>query len=146
MGDEDDIDEFGIDDSKKSERKRQRERQRRSDIANAFEDLSSLLSQIDPDDSESAPNRRRRRKPGDPVESDVDASGMTRLDLIGRTAEVLRKLQRENFELRQKLEEKRHTGGDDKVSCRLKFLLRLFAKPMANFVSHSCCPCFRMYW
>lgn len=115
MGDEDDTDEL-VDDSKKSERKRQRERQRRSDIANAFEELSSLLSQIDPDESENASSKRKRRKSGEPVESDVDASGMTRLDLIGRTAEVLRKLQRENDELRRKLEENRRSGGDDKVS------------------------------
>jgi Helix-loop-helix DNA-binding domain len=126
MVDDDDVDEYGADDSKKSERKRQREKQRRSDIASAFDELSSLLSQIDPDESEAVPNRRRRRKPGDVAEPETDASGLTRLDLIGRTAEVLRKLQRENTELRKRLEEqqnqlqnhdqKRGEAVDDKVS------------------------------
>lgn len=124
MGDDDEVDDgIGIDDSKKSERKRQRERQRRSDLANAFEELSSLLSQIDPDESENAPNNRRKRRKsgsiGETVDTaDVDATGMTRLDLIGRTAEVLRNLQRENAELKQRLEEEqqKQSGGDEKVS------------------------------
>ena len=117
MADEDETDDFGIDDTKKSERKRQRERQRRSDIASAFEELSSLLSQIDPEESDAnANNKRRRRKPGEPAEADVDGSGMTRLDLISRTAEVLRKLQRENAELKQQLElQQQRPSGEDKV-------------------------------
>jgi Helix-loop-helix DNA-binding domain len=126
MADDGDFDEYGADDSNKSERKRQREKQRRSDIASAFDELSSLLSQIDPEDTEVVPNRRRRRKAGEVAEVDADTSGLTRLDLIGRTAEVLRKLKRENEDLRKQLEEqqiyrrnidqKQEESVEDKVS------------------------------
>jgi Helix-loop-helix DNA-binding domain len=138
------------DESKKSERKRKRERQRRSDLANAFEELSTLVIQIDPDDNDpqsttltnadgiaipsstiSAPasirehgalgasNKRvQRRKSSGEVESaaaqaDLDGSGMTRLDLIGRTTMLLRRLQRENIDLRRRVDDykKGRTSG-----------------------------------
>lgn len=115
MAEEGEAAEDSVDDGpKKSERKRQRERQRRSDLSNAFDELSSLLSQIDPDDSDNAPNRRRRRRSVSEADGDVDASGMTRLDLIERTAAVLIKLQHENNDLKQKLAEQ-HRSGDGKV-------------------------------
>lgn len=98
--------EDGENTSKKSERKRQREKQRRSDLANAFDELANLLSRIEPDDLDASSNSRRRRRRNsadDGAEADADAAGMTRLDLIGRTVDALRRLHRENAELRQNL-------------------------------------------
>jgi hypothetical protein len=118
-GDVDD-DNLGGDESKKSERKRQRERQRRSDLANAFDELSSLLADIEPDDSDSGSNRRRRRKSEGgaistaDLDQAADNSGMTRLDLIGRSVEALRRLHGENTELKRVVEQQRE-GRDDKV-------------------------------
>jgi hypothetical protein len=110
-------DDFGGDESKKSERKRQRERQRRSDLANAFDELASFLAEIDPDDSDSGPKTRRRRKSEGGSAADIDPadnSGMTRLDLIGRSVEALRRLNGENTELKRVVEQQRE-GRDDKV-------------------------------
>jgi Helix-loop-helix DNA-binding domain len=100
----------------KSERKRKRERQRRSDLASAFEELATLVAQIDPEEGDEGGDNNRsgkrgRRKSDDPP--DVDS--MTRLDLIGRTTGVLRRLQRENAELRRRVDEKGRT--DDSVRC-----------------------------
>ena len=143
------------DESKKSERKRKRERQRRSDLANAFEELSSLVVQIDPDDNNDPPStsltdsdgiampsstistsaasirelggmgggvvgssstsasasikRVPRRKSG-AEEADLDGSGMTRLDLINRTTMLLRRLQRDNMDLRRRFDDYKKTG------------------------------------
>lgn len=164
-------DAVAVDESKKSERKRKRERQRRSDLASAFEELSSLVIQIDPDDNDphasvtgpsdadgaavlppstsSSTNARdhgamgskrgaRRKSMGDAdTSADVDAS-MTRLDLIGRTTMLLRRLQRENNDLRGRLHEYRkgrtsgsggHSMGagglhDDTVSGKLHRISR----------------------
>lgn len=105
--------------SKKSERKRQREKQRRSDLANAFEELSSLLSRIEPEEDDAGGKKRKRRSSVDGSnEADAaDSSGMTRLDVIGRTIEILRRLHRENSELKQSLDQPRRDGGsgDDRV-------------------------------
>jgi len=125
----------------KSERKRQREKQRRSDLANAFDELATLLSQIEPGQggaSTASGTKKRRRKSGDAAEVDTSGehgSGLTRLDVIGRTIEALRKLHKENLELKQSLAQGRPArgGSDDKVrpnlsdrsttraSCRLTF-------------------------
>jgi hypothetical protein len=122
------------DDTKKSERKRQRERQRRSDLATAFDELASLVGQIDPDEASTAPKRRRQRK-GSLGEaaggSDVasvsaeDPSAMTRLDLIQRTIEVLRRLQRENALLRQRVEQSGRSEADnERVSICSRFWMK----------------------
>ena len=139
------------DESKKSERKRKRERQRRSDLANAFEELSTLVIQIDPDDNDiltdadgiavpsstistsasirehgmmgigsgavstGSSKRGQRRKSSGEAEAavDLDGSGMTRLDLISRTTMLLRRLRRENIELRRRVDDykKGRTSG-----------------------------------
>lgn len=125
---------FLVDDTKKSERKRKRERQRRSDLTNALDELASLVSQIDPDESmdgssaaAAAVQKKRRRKSGEeeaaivqPPPSDLDNTNMTRLDLIGRATSVLKRLHSENLELRRRLvDQQSRSEGDDKV--RTKF-------------------------
>lgn len=104
----------------KSERKRKRERQRRSDLANAFDELAMILSQIEPDESGSMASRQKREKK--PVGESIDLeagniSGSTRLDLISKSVDVLRKLHRENTELKR-INERGGEGRDEKVCLR----------------------------
>jgi hypothetical protein len=108
--------------SKKSERKRQREKQRRFDLANAFDELAALLSRIEPEELDSSSNSRKKKKKSseEPELDPADAAGMTRLDLIGRTIDAIGRLHRENLELRHSLEHGRRNNrgggsGDDKV-------------------------------
>ena len=121
----------GGESSHKSERKRQRERQRRSALAGAFDELTALLGQLEPDDAASLPTeppmdssssskRKRRRSVGQ--EDLEDSAGMTRLDLIGRTVGVLRRLQKENSDLKRRLVESASGGGDSdqKVSFHIQ--------------------------
>lgn len=117
-GEDLDADIAGGDESTKSERKRQRERQRRSDLANAFDELAAILSLIDPDESDSLSTRQKRRKKsvGDATDLDAgDNAGSTRLDLIGKSVDVLRRLHSENMELKR-IHERNGEGKDDKVS------------------------------
>ena len=123
-----DDDQLGGDETKKSERKRQRERQRRYDIANAFDELSSLLSQIDPEDEDSPRSRRRRSSQGDDAPEAIEHpdtnQGHTRLDLIQRSVAALRQLHRENIELKTQLEQRR--GSDINKVRMLRFGCGLF--------------------
>jgi Helix-loop-helix DNA-binding domain len=122
VGGDDDEAIGSVDDTKKSERKRKRERQRRSDLTNALDELSVLVSQIDPEEqSDTVVQKKRRRKSGEAEaasgNNELDSTNMTRLDLVGRTTMVLRRLQRENAELKRRLEEQQsRSSGDDKVS------------------------------
>jgi hypothetical protein len=83
---------------KKSERKRQREKQRRTDLSNAFDELTTVLSTIEPDESG---KKRRKKSIGEGGDGDGDAAGMTRLDLVTRTIDMLKKLYADNKDLRQ---------------------------------------------
>lgn len=114
----------GEDEAGKSQRKRERERQRRTEMAGAFNDLSQLLHELDPDNADSfSGSRRRRRRGSDGDEFDLaaDGSGMTRLLLINRATEMLRTLRTENINLRHRLQ--MAGGADDKVNYSL-FLWR----------------------
>lgn len=102
--------------SKKSERKRQRERQRRFDLANAFDELATLLAQVDPEQEMDSPGRRRRRKGSMDMEAESsEGTGTTRLDLIGRSIDYIRRLSDENEELKKIVGHSRDPGGEDKV-------------------------------
>ena len=113
---------LGKDESKKAERKRERERRRRAENAQAFEELSAIVAEIDPEGGGGspveapAPARRRRRKSlaGGLDDAFDDTSGMTRLDLINRTTLLLKRLQQENTELRRRFE-----SGDDSNKVRV---------------------------
>jgi hypothetical protein len=78
------------DDSDKGERKRQREKQRRSDLASAFEDLQATLSRVE------------LGVDGFSRLANVDSADMpvTRLGLVLQTTETLRRLHQENMNMR----------------------------------------------
>jgi hypothetical protein len=97
-----------VEESDKGERKRQREKQRRSDFASAFEELQALLDVIEPDsDGYKVPS----------VDSDTTTPS-TRLDLVRQTTETLRRIYYDNVEMRRLLNT-RSTGTDtdNEVCC-----------------------------
>ena len=100
------------DGKEKSERKRQREKQRRSELTNAFDDLAALVMKMDnaDDDVDAEGARKKTRRmsghnPGD------DTGGMTRVDLINRALVIMKRLHQENIDLKQSLS---RSGGHDK--------------------------------
>ena len=88
----------------KVERKRQREKQRRSDLATAFEQLATLIKKVDPDrpdDKSEVSTTKRGKLVGDDDQGEIQ--GLTRLDLIQQAIDVLHKLHRENIDLRNEM-------------------------------------------
>jgi hypothetical protein len=79
----------------RSERKRYRERKRRSDVNKGFEDLMTLLVEIDPEVRLEAEERARRGQ-WKGVVSSQEENLLSRVDLISRTVIVLRRLHEEN--------------------------------------------------
>lgn len=84
----------------------EREKQRRTDLANAFDELAAMLSKIEPsedeeEEEEELVNGKKRRKKGQVSENEADTLGMNRLDLIGRTIDTLRRLHEENTDLKE---------------------------------------------
>ena len=86
----------------RSERKRHREQKRRSDVNKGFEALMTILIQIDPQVKHEAQERARRGlSKGGPAGAHDD-NLLSRVDLVNRTAEVLRRIHQEN-EQRKKI-------------------------------------------
>lgn len=79
----------------RSERKRYREKKRRSDVNKGFEDLMSLLLEIDPQVRAEAEERARRGQWKGALGSQED-NLLSRVDLISRTVHVMRRLHEEN--------------------------------------------------
>ena len=107
--------------SKRSERKRQREKQRRTDLSNAFDELAAFIVQIEPEAGESEMDMKKKRKRSSADVGD-DAGGITRLDLIGRALRIMKRLHRENEERKRMIDHMRERGGrpqnSDNVSTR----------------------------
>jgi len=107
---EDNIDDIVSDPAKlstlsRSERKRYREKKRRSDVNKGFDDLMNLLVQVDPDVRAEADERARRGQWKGGAGGGEGAFGagagpednlLSRVDLIARTVSVLGRLNREN--------------------------------------------------
>ena len=93
--------------TERSERKRQREKQRRSDLASAFDVLANILLEVEPGtDQEGVGQDGRKSSVHDSGELDhADPAGqtITRLDLIGETVEAIRRLHTENTKLKSAL-------------------------------------------
>ena len=95
--------------SMKSERKRRREKDRRKEMKEGFLELSQILAHVEPDDSDN-PNRKRNRRGSEDGSTDAEAAGMTRIDLISRAIDTVRRLNSENMELKRS-----KRSNDDKV-------------------------------
>ena len=95
---EDPIGEQEAETSKRSERKKEREKKRRGQISNAFEELAAFISQVEPEESGGAdPRKKRRKSEGGGAGGDAN-SGRTRLDLISRALTIMKRLHSENEE------------------------------------------------
>jgi hypothetical protein len=97
-GDDDDY--FSPEDLSKlsrSERKRHREKKRRSDVNKGFDDLMNLLVEIDPKVRIEAEERARRGQWKGSIGAQED-NLLSRVDLITRTVDVLRRVHQENEE------------------------------------------------
>lgn len=73
----------------RSERKRHREKKRRNDVNKGFDELFSLLLEIDPDVRTEASER---------AGPSADDSGLSRVDLIAHAIKALRRVHSENEE------------------------------------------------
>jgi hypothetical protein len=91
-----------------------REKQRRSDLSSAFEELSQFIAQVEPqgmteeDPDFQANDKKKRRKSIDGAD---DSNGVTRLDLIGRAVRIMKRLHRENEERKQIIASYEAHGG-----------------------------------
>jgi hypothetical protein len=81
----------------RSERKRHREKKRRSDVNKGFDDLMTLLLEIDPTVRAEAEERARRGQWKGSFGAHED-NLLSRVDLISRAVEVLGRVHRENEE------------------------------------------------
>ena len=119
----------------RSERKRHREKKRRNDVNKGFEDLMNLLLEIDPSVRSEAEERSKRGqfKSGTPNAAAAGSSApaqaeenlLSRVDLITKTTEVLRRVHRENEDrksiieqLLRKTNERQSTDPDGAVTLR----------------------------
>ena len=84
----------------KTERKRIREQQRRSDLTDAFDDLSALILEMN-GDAESKHEKKKRKISGQNHADDT--CGMSRVELINRSVATIERLHQENQELKLSL-------------------------------------------
>ncbi len=91
----------------RSERKRIREKQRRYDLSNAFDELATFVVQVDPEPGDAAllEGKKKRKKSGE------DSSGLTRLDLIDRALKLMKRLHKENEERKRIVMSMEGRGG-----------------------------------
>lgn len=80
----------------RSERKRHREKKRRSDVNKGFDDLTSLLWDIDPTMRMEAEERAARLQTKGQSAGPPEAALLSRVDLISRATQLLRQLHHEN--------------------------------------------------
>ena len=87
----------------RSERKRQRERTRRSALSNAFDELASFVIRMDPepgdeDHERTASRKKRTKNSNNEDEREQHDHGISQLDIVGRTLKLLKRLHNENEE------------------------------------------------
>jgi len=85
----------------RSERKRSREKQRRSDVNTQFTDLTALLKKIEAEDVQSD----ETRKAFTTELSTASSNNMNRVDLIGKTISVLDRIHSENSKRKRTIDE-----------------------------------------
>ena len=94
----------------RSECKRHREKMRRSDANKGFDELMTLLLDIDPSVRAEAEERARRGQWKGSFGAHQD-NVLSRVDLINRTVEVLDRLHRENEQRKQILSSLTQSGA-----------------------------------
>jgi hypothetical protein len=87
--------------AKDKERKRQREKARRVELAKAFDVLGSLVAEVEVDTNEdsAAANRKKARTSG----PEEDTSGLTQLEVVQKANTTMRRLHEENKTLKQEM-------------------------------------------
>mmetsp|Transcript_1190 Transcript_1190/g.3449 ORF Transcript_1190/g.3449 Transcript_1190/m.3449 type:complete len:262 (-) Transcript_1190:2940-3725(-) len=90
------------DTTSRSELKRRREKQRRLDVRMAFEELSTIISLIDPGMVNIDAGRKRRKKTS-------DQDNANRVEIIHRATKIMRRLHHENEATKQMLTQMRNT-------------------------------------
>jgi hypothetical protein len=88
----------------RSERKRHREKKRRSDVNKGFDELMALLLEIEPEVRKEAEEKARRGQWKGSLGAHED-NLLSRVDLIGRTVNVLRRIHNENEQRKQIIED-----------------------------------------
>ncbi|KAL7575729.1 hypothetical protein ACA910_003063 [Epithemia clementina (nom. ined.)] len=116
----------------RSERKRHREKRRRNDVNKGFEDLMTLLLEIDPGVQAEAEDRARRS--GQLKSSQDDNLLLSRVDLISRTVEVLRRVHKENEERKVIIEQLIH-GASSAPQPNLSSISTFHAQPQPSLLS-----------
>lgn len=142
-GNLDDLHGEGGETNKRSERKRQREKQRRTDLTNAFDELAAFIFQIEPEagDPDVDAKKKRKKSGSGPQRNDhgEESSGITRLDLIGRALRIMKRLHRENEERKRMIEHmrERRSGqqSNDNVSAMFSLSIeRTSGTAILNFL------------
>ena len=88
--------------NRRAERKRQREKQRRNELATAFDELSSFVVQLERDHNQHHPGYGNSGYPPDPYNNSLHHhhpavdTGITRLDLVGRALKMMKLIHEEN--------------------------------------------------
>ena len=134
----------------RSERKKFREKKRRSDVNKGFDELMSLLVKVDPTIKAEMEEQERCKRNSNKTtnSSEGENLALNRVDLISRTAMVIARMYRQNEEQRALLAELTRGGGadsdvaaarqaikDNRVSipcCTRICLLRRFALPFPH--------------
>lgn len=104
--DEEDFEGVGIEDGNRgvarSELKRQREKNRRKAIANAYGELATFIVQLDPElGDEDLQMNKKRRKSGDGDK----AGGISQVNVVGLALKLMKRLHSENEENKRILKE-----------------------------------------
>lgn len=123
----------GNEPNKRSERKRQREKQRRFDLSNAFDELAAFIAQVEPESEDADLDGKKKKRKSD----GEDASGITRLDLIGRALHIMKRLHRENEERKGIIASMHDRGGPNEKVRRRDVCLLVSLMPSSQLTA-SC--------
>jgi hypothetical protein len=111
----------------KMERKRQREKQRRTNLSAAFDRLANVLLHVEPGSAAKGVGQAQAGH------TDSGLQSTTRIDLLAETVEAIRRLHNENTKLKSALNA---IGGqaavDEALCCQVSIITKIFATSMVN--------------
>jgi hypothetical protein len=117
----------------RSERKKYREKKRRSEVNKGFDELMALLLEIDPEVRSEAEERARRGQWKGAIGAHEE-NLLNRVDLIGRTVKVLSRLNRENEQRKVIIEELTRGGAAAASAAR-----NTASSEQVRFLGQVCC-------